>query len=122
MPNPDESALYSFCPDPDDTETEKKLHGLIGLARRAGKLTLGSAAVEKALKCGKATLVLADESISQNSAAKLKAKSCRSQTRVCVLPQRLLEKALGESCKCAAVTDESFASGILKLIRSQADH
>ena len=115
MPKPEKRA--DPCPDHGSGKQapEQKLHGLIGLARRAGKLALGSAAVEKTLKFGKASLVLIDEGISQNGMTKLQTRCGLNEIPVLVLPERLLERALGESCKCAAITDQGFASGILKL-------
>ena len=95
---------------------EDKLKGMIGLARRAGRLGCGSVAVEKCLNSGKCTLVLIDEAASANTLEAFTKQSRFANVPIKLLPQGLLEKSLGEYRMCAAVSDENFSKQMLKYI------
>ena len=95
---------------------ETKLSGLLGLCRRAGKLFAGMSAVQKALDAGKVCAVFADEAIAQNTLERMQ-KKCKAQSvPLCLLPEGLLERALGEYHMLCCVCDPNFARGLKQLL------
>ena len=80
----------------------------MGFAQRAGKVLAGDYAVEKAIKTGRAKLVLLDASASENTGARYEGLCQRAE-----LPLVRVEDmgaAIGRyGRKIAAVTDEGFA-------------
>ena len=96
---------------------ETKLAGLLGLCRRAGKLYAGASAVQKALDAGKVCAVLADEAIAENSLDRAKKKCGALGVPVYILPQGLMERALGEYHMLCCVCDPNFAEGLKKLLQ-----
>jgi ribosomal protein L7Ae-like RNA K-turn-binding protein len=91
---------------------ETGLVGLIGIAKRAGRLTVGTFQTEKNLKAGKALLILLDEGVSENTRKKLKQDGAQT---VC-LKSGLLQRALGEEIMVASLTDAGFAAQIRKYL------
>ena len=98
--------------------TDSKVYGLIGLARRARKLISGAFAVQKCILSGKARLVLLDAGASRNTKDDF-IKLCSKQgVPLRALPAGELEKLLGDAKKCAAITDENFASPLKEELSS----
>ena len=82
-----------------------KAASYLGFARRAGKLTLGVNAVETIKKC---YLLVADESVSQNSRKKI--ERLREKLGCPLVMCDGLGDMVGKpGCKLAAVRDESLA-------------
>lgn len=85
------------------------LFNAVGFAMRAGKLASGSFAVEKAVKSGKAKLIIIDNGASENTV-----KQWRNQN-IPLVYMSCMGKAIGKAERMvAAVTDEGFAEMILK--------
>lgn len=88
-----------------------KLLSLIGLARKAGKLTVGTEAVCDAVRCGKAKLVLASAEASDNT--KKRISNCAQYygvraEYVAVSPD-MLGKAIGKTATaCVSTDDDNF--------------
>ena len=97
---------------------EPALWGMVGLARRAGRLTLGRTAVKQSLARKKALAVLLDEGMSENSLAEMRSDCSAANVPMLLLPAGGLENLLGEGRKCACVTDANFAAQIIKLYQA----
>ena len=94
-----------------------KFHSLIGLARRAGKVVLGSSGVESTIRCRKAQLVILAEDTAPSTSKRLTDK-CRSYN----VPLIVLgtKQSLGaitgkDEAAAIAVTDNNFASGLKRI-------
>jgi len=91
--------------------------GLLGLARKAGKLELGEDPVGAACRGRKARLVLLAADAAENTADKARRLAQTSNAR-CVrtpLTKEELGSALGRKvCAVAALTDEGFARAFLE--------
>lgn len=98
--------------------------GLLGLARRAGKLEVGEAPVGAACRSRKARLVLLAADAAQNTADKARRLAAISNARCMRLPvsKEELGGALGRKvCAVAALTDEGFAKALLAKSPQPAD-
>ena len=82
-----------------------KASSYLGFARRAGKLTLGVNAVETVKSC---YLLVADESLTQNSRKKIEKMRERLNCPL-VYCDGLGDMVGRQGCKLAAVRDESLA-------------
>lgn len=97
-------------------EKNDKVLNLIGLAQRARKLVGGEFMTEKAVKTGKAALVILAEDASENTKKKF-----RNMCEFYEVPIRLyavkdcLGHAVGKEIRASlAVTDEGLAQAIMK--------
>ena len=95
----------------------QKLLSLIGLARKAGKLTVGTEAVCDAIRGGKVKLVIASAEASDNT--KKRISNCAEYYGVCAeyvaVSPDMLGKAIGKTATaCVSIDDETF----VKLITS----
>ena len=92
---------------------------MCGLAKKAGKLVSGEFSVEKAVKDGKAYLVIVSEDASDNT-KKMFGNMC-SFYKVSIYNYGTKE-GLGRAVGCElraslAITDEGFANSIKKMLR-----
>lgn len=96
---------------------EKLLH-LLGLARRAGRLDLGSEAVRDAVKKRRASLVLLAGDLSPKTASgqSLLAQQAGIPFRTIRPRMNEVEAALGKRAGVIAVNDRGFANRLLALI------
>ena len=96
----------------------EKVMGLIGLAKKAGKVLTGESAVKEAIRFGKAVIVFIAEDASENTKKSI-TDSCRYYDvdyYIC-LSKEVLGKAVGNEYNAAVcVTDEGFAGAMLKKI------
>lgn len=67
-------------------QNEKRLTGIIGLAKRAGALAVGTEQVIEAVRKGKAHLVLVASDVSENTAKRLRDKASFRNVPLEVLP------------------------------------
>ncbi len=93
-----------------------KIYSLIGLAARSRNLVSGSFSTEKAVKCGKAVMVIVSEDASDNTV-----KMFRNMCEFYQVPmfrygkKEELGHAIGKEMRTSlAVTDEGFAKSIKK--------
>ena len=92
-----------------------KVAGMLGLAMRAGKLSLGSDAAEAMVIKGRARLLLVDLRASANTRKRFSQLCERRGCRMIELPQAFLQNTLNRgNLTAVAVLDENFASSILK--------
>ncbi len=93
-----------------------KVLGMIGLARRAGRIECGGEQTIAAVRTGKAKLVVIADDISQNS-RKAITDCCRHYgvKYITYSVKDELGKAVGRSwCAAAAIMDPGFADAICK--------
>ena len=99
-------------------EASQKIYGLVGLARRAGKLSFGTESCQETIQKGKAKLVL----IASDSSPRTK-KNFEQLCQTYQVPIRMigtieeLSKSIGQTNKAMVVIkDENFAKELLKRI------
>ncbi len=90
------------------------IHNLIGLARRAGGVVLGSEGVEAAVRSGKACLVVLAEDAAENTAKRLADKCISYNVPFAVFGTK---QSLGgitgrDEAAAIAVTESNIAKGI----------
>lgn len=98
-----------------------RLMNFLGLCKRAGYLITGADTVTRAIRDGKALLVLAASDASPNST-----KNVRYAADSCCVPLKTLNRskeelsfALGKHCGVICVTDRGFADKILLMISEE---
>ena len=102
-----------------------KLTGLLGLARRAGALSLGHDAAEGALLGGKAKLCILAEDASERLKEEMTRTAQRANTAIACTPYSKIELSKSIGTKPIAVftvDDEGFASAIEKLTGRDGYH
>ena len=101
-------------------QTPEAIYRLIGLARRAGRLVLGSEAVERAARSGTITLLILAGDAGPNTTSRMEQVGRVTQTPVLVVDDR---KTLGhwtghKERVVAGLADQGFANRILALKES----
>ena len=99
---------------------ETKLFNSLGLCRRAGKCQSGEFAAERAVKAGKAKLILLEETASENTRARF-SSLCEGRG----IPLKLVPtvgRAIGKEGQVVmAVTDIQFVNMILGAMASETE-
>ncbi|MBO4391371.1 MAG: ribosomal L7Ae/L30e/S12e/Gadd45 family protein [Lachnospiraceae bacterium] len=98
-----------------------RIFSMIGLGRRAGKVTAGQVAVEQAVKSKKACLVIVATDASDRSKKDFKSM-CEYRHIPCLeygLMEELGHAVGGEFNAALAVSDSGFANQILKLAEEE---
>lgn len=93
----------------------------VGLARKAGKVVLGSDNVYEKMHSGSICLVLVSSEASDNTKKKLKNRAEYTKTEIYVLgvSQEELGKSVGtELASCVGITDNNFKNLLKKSIDS----
>ena len=99
---------------------ETKLFNCLGLCRRAGKCQSGAFATERALKTGKAKLVLLEETASENTKDRFSALCEGRKVPFRLVPE--VGRAIGrEAHGVMAVTDIGFVNMILDALASETE-
>ena len=93
-----------------------KVISLLGLAERAGKIASGEFAAEKAVKTGKARLIIVAEDASDNTKKKFSDMCKYYQVPIaCYSQKELLGHGIGKEFRASlAVLDGGFAKAIEK--------
>ncbi len=94
----------------------KSIMGLIGLAKRAGKLSSGESACKEAIKTGKSYLIILAEDVGKNTGKNI-LDSCNfyNVKHLIIGTKESLGHAVGNDYNAVlSVNDEGFANGILK--------
>lgn len=96
-----------------------KAYGMLGLAQKAGRLVFGEDGIRKAIKSGKAALVIIAEDASDNTKKRFKDSSAFYKSELILWGSKdALGKATGKDERAAvAVCDENFARAILDKIQ-----
>lgn len=96
----------------------RKISGMLGLARRAGKITFGFDAVLKDIAAGKAEAVFLSADASERTAGKIKKTCADFEIPAVMLPieKKELGWAIGkDGTAVIAVLDKSFSSKLKEL-------
>ena len=103
------------------TDKDKVL-SLVGLATRAGKVTSGEFSTEKAVKRGKAVLVLVAGDASENTKKMFENMCAWYKVPVRIYGTKAaLGHAMGKEMRASvAVLDRGFAGSILKLVNPES--
>lgn len=97
-----------------------KIRGMMGLAMRAGQVTLGANLALNVIKSSKAALVLVDETASENTRKKVSDACSYRKIPMYYLPEGLIDDACGKDCRyVAALHAGGLAAKIRQLIDSQ---
>ncbi|HAH79512.1 MAG TPA: 50S ribosomal protein L7ae [Ruminococcaceae bacterium] len=98
-------------------KTTDRILGLLGIARRAGKLALGADAAAEAVNARSARLVLLSRDLSPRTAGDVRARAEKCGVRAAGLRATMdeLEAALGKRTGVIAVKDTGFAKTLLAL-------
>ncbi|MBQ5398532.1 MAG: ribosomal L7Ae/L30e/S12e/Gadd45 family protein [Ruminococcus sp.] len=99
-----------------------RILSLLGLCRRAGKLTLGFDLIVEAVENGDAALVLTARDISKNTEKKLLSVCERNAVKISALNRSKdeLSFSLGKLTAAAAVCDAGFAEKLSELLNSES--
>lgn len=107
---------------------EDKLAGLLGMCRRAGKLTTGFDAVTALAAEGRAALVLTASDLSEKTGKELRFALARTAAPVPTLTAALTKEELGRATGflkpvgILSTADEGFARAIGRCCPAGADH
>ena len=98
-----------------------KVISLLGLAERAGKIASGEFAAEKAVKTGKARLIIVAEDASDNTKKKFQNMCDFYEVPIYFYKDKdTLGHAMGKEFRAmVAVTDAGFAKGIVKHLETE---
>ncbi len=98
-----------------------RLLSLMGLCRRAGKMSLGCDPVREAIEEGKAHLVLAAGDLSANTLKKVTASAEEGKVNILTLKRskEQMSLSLGKICGVVAINDEGFAKKFSELVLSE---
>lgn len=92
--------------------------GLLGLAMRAGKLTLGEEGCLDVIRADRAALILIDEGVSPGTLKRFRDASQYHRVELVVLKAGQLGRSVGKpNRRTAVVQDAKLAEGILQGIR-----
>lgn len=110
-----------------DEKTSARLRGLLGLARRAGRVEFGFDAVLEAFAKGRAAAAFLARDTSERTAEHVRARAGRLPVTALPLTREELGRAIGRGATAAvAVTDAGFARQITELAgaapRTEEDH
>ena len=98
-----------------------RILSLLGLCRRAGKLTLGFDLIAQSITDGSARLVVTASDISKSTGKKLGSLCEKSGVELLALARSKeeLSLSLGRLCVAASVCDSGFAAKLSQLINSE---
>lgn len=108
----------------ESPDYKSKIVGMLGFARRAGKVTFGFDACVKDMRDNKAKAVFISNDASDRTFTKMSEECKRLNVRSAVFPfdKEILGRAIGrDGVAVAAVTDKSFADRLLELARLSED-
>ena len=102
---------------------QNKLLSFLGLARKAGKLSMGMDSAKESMEKGKAELLILSRDISENSASKALKTANAHHIPVLILESAMeeLEAALGRKAAVITVNDRGFAKRIPELVTEKKE-
>ena len=101
----------------------EKVLSLLGLARRAGRLTMGFDPVTDSVKTGQSRLVLITSDISPKNEKELRFSLRNSEVQLQSIPFGVesVGSAIGKAAKIISVNDDGFASSVMKLLGNNGE-
>lgn len=100
--------------------SNEAFYNLLGIAMRAGSLTTGADSAVKAIRSGKASLVLLDEDASDNTAKMLRDSCAYYGAQLAVLQADRLGRAIGKPGRMAACVSAGPLADRLKQLAAAA--
>ena len=93
-----------------------KVYSMIGLAEKAGNVVSGEFSTEKAVKSGKAYLVVVSEEASENTRKMFTNRCTYYHVPICFFGRKdELGHSIGKEFRASlAITDEGFAKALVK--------
>lgn len=90
---------------------QSKLLSLLGIAKKAGRLTIGNDAVIETIRAGRSSLVLLARDLAPRTARGVEAAALEYGTEVLTIPADMNElgMALGKSAGVVSVNDRGFS-------------
>lgn len=100
-----------------------KILSLLGLCRRAGKLTIGNDAVIENILSGDAKLVLMAKDISKNTLKGVLSALRQNEIKYYTINRSKdeLGSAVGKYCAVLSVNDKGFAKKLIELISTETE-
>ncbi len=99
-----------------------KIEGLLGLAMRAGQLTVGADLTLREIKAGKAALVLMDAQASENTKKKLQDACAFRRVPLHIMEAGLIDAACGREGRMAAALKKGSMAGQISQMLNQAEN
>lgn len=96
-----------------------KLLSLLGLAKKAGRLSVGTENTIESVRKGKSVLVVASERASEGTKKLINDKTAYYKTEAVFIPvdTEAFGKAFGKTATaCVSVNDQGFASAVKKIL------
>lgn len=96
-----------------------KVLSLLGLAKNAGRLSVGTENTIESVRKGKSALVVASESVSDGTKKLINDKTAYYKTEAIFIPVDTAElgRAFGKTATaCVSVNDQGFADAVKKLL------
>lgn len=104
----------------DNVQTANKIAGMIGLAVRAGQAIIGSEMSLKEIRNDKVSLVILDNSCSENSLKKFSDACEFHNVKLCILPSIGFQSVLkNKGSIVVSLKSNSFRDAIVKIIETQ---
>ena len=100
-----------------------RILSLLGLCRRAGKLSLGHDAVISSVENGEARLVICAADVSENTLKKIAyaAEECSVPCLTLNRTKDSLGNAIGKYCAVVSVNDAGFAKTLVGYIQTESE-
>ena len=97
-----------------------KLLSLLGLARRAGRMTLGFDAVCASVQKKESKLILAAEDVSDGTMRKLRNRLSECEIDIRGIPYSLeqINAAIGKPVRLISINDSGFAGRFIELLQT----
>ena len=100
---------------------ERRMKGLMGLCVRAGQAVFGADGCQKAIREGKAALLLLDGDIAENAREKYTALCAGACVPLRLLPAGLMEASTGRTGMTMAVRPGGFAEQMTRCLEASGD-
>lgn len=100
-----------------------KILSLMGICRKAGKITLGNDAVIESMQKHKAKLIIITSDVSKNTEKGVLSQAELHHTKIITVNRTKEEVgiAIGKYCAVVSIDDSGFANKLSKLISEEND-
>ena len=101
---------------------DSRLHGALGLCKKAGKLTVGFDAVSEAIRRGKVALLVLTEDLSPKSAVRITSLAQEYKVRHLTIGAAMddIERLLGKRAGILAVADHGLAKVVARQVEEES--
>lgn len=98
-----------------------RLKSILGLARRANRISLGTDAVIESIRKNSAKLIVVSSDASANTVENIKRKSKDVAILKIKYDMDFIGSAIGKKCAVISINDEGFSKTICRLIEEEED-